>query len=151
MLKRAGILETLTFPETGATFSADPHEEPAPPTNNVNNVSQTGAESTQTPQQFVETYRERLMEDPDGTLEALGVRRLSDTSAAGYRLDNLADNPYLRQTGLQTGDVILSVNGRPVGDVEQDRSQLDMVLTQGSARLEVQRGNRRFYVTASLK
>ena len=26
-----------------------------------------------------------------------------------------------------------------------------IVLTQGSARLEVQRGNRRFYVTASLK
>jgi len=51
---------------------------------------------------------------------------------------------------LQPGDVILSVNGRPVGDLSQDRLEVDNVLAQGSARIEVQRGTRRFFVTASL-
>ena len=51
---------------------------------------------------------------------------------------------------MQPGDVILSVNGRPVGDLNQDRLELENVLAQGSARIEVQRGTRRFFVTASL-
>jgi general secretion pathway protein C len=99
----------------------------------------------------VDTYRERLNSDPEGTLAELGLGRVSDSAAAGYRLDDLADNPYLRQTGLQPGDVILSVNGRPVGDIGADQQQIDSVLAEGSARLEVQRGDRRFFVTASLK
>ena len=70
---------------------------------------------------------------------------------ANNRLDHLAQSPYLRQTGLQPGDVILSINGQPVGDVERDRLELDNVLAQGSARIEVQRGDRRFFITASLK
>ena len=70
---------------------------------------------------------------------------------ANNRLDRLAQSPYLRQTGLQPGDVILSINGQPVGDVERDRLELDNVLAQGSARIEVQRGDRRFFITASLK
>ena len=62
----------------------------------------------------------------------------------------MTDSPFLSQTGLQPGDVILSVNGRPVGDINRDQKELDNVLAQGSARLEVQRGTRRFFVTASL-
>jgi general secretion pathway protein C len=51
---------------------------------------------------------------------------------------------------LQPGDIILSVNGQAVGDIRQDQKQIDNLLAQGSARLEVQRGNRRFFITASL-
>ncbi|MDP6375574.1 MAG: type II secretion system protein N [Pseudomonadales bacterium] len=150
VLRRGGVLETLTFPETRATFSQDPGNNSNSPLV-VRQNAQPTAYSHKTPLQFVETYRKRLRDDPDGTLAELGIRRVSDDGATGYRLDNLAENPYLRQTGLQTGDVILSVNGRPVGDVGQDRQQLDTLLVRGSARLEVQRGSRRFFVTASLK
>ncbi len=71
-------------------------------------------------------------------------------SAEGYRLDDLAQSPYLSQTGLQQGDVILSVNGKAVGDIRQDQQEIDNILAQGSARLEIQRGTRRFFITASL-
>ncbi|MDZ7669180.1 MAG: PDZ domain-containing protein [Gammaproteobacteria bacterium] len=84
-------------------------------------------------------------------MEELGVSAVSEGAAEGYRIGDLAQSPYLSQTGLQPGDVILSVNGRPVGDLDQDRLELANVLAEGSARLEVQRGTRRFFVTASLQ
>jgi NAD-dependent oxidoreductase involved in siderophore biosynthesis len=43
------------------------------------------------------------------------------------------------------------VNGNPVGNVESDRAELAGVLAQGSARIEIQRGSRRFFVNTSLE
>ena len=101
--------------------------------------------------EVVADYRERLESDPEGTLNTLGLQPISSGAAEGYRLGNLAQSPYLSGTGLQSGDVILSVNGNPVGNVAQDQMQIDNIMAQGSARLEVQRGDRRFFVTASLR
>ena len=106
---------------------------------------------TEPPEQMAQAYREKLKSDPEGALGEVGLSPVSGRAGAGYRVDRLARSPYLRQTGLQSGDVILSINGQPVGDVERDRLELDNVLAQGSARIEVQRGDRRFFVTASLK
>lgn len=94
--------------------------------------------------------REQMRSDPAGALQSLGMTPVTAGGASGYRIDNLADSPYLGQTGLQTGDVILSVNGRPVGNLGQDRLEVDNIITQGAARIEVQRGSRRFFVTAAL-
>lgn len=94
--------------------------------------------------------RERMRSDPAGALQSLGMTPVAAGGASGYRIDNLADSPYLGQTGLQSGDVILSVNGRPVGNLGQDRLEVDNIITQGAARIEVQRGSRRFFVTAAL-
>ena len=63
------------------------------------------------------------------------------------RLLDLARDPRR----LQPGDVILSVNGQAVGDIQRDRQQIEGLLQQGTARLEVQRGTRRFFVSASLR
>lgn len=160
VLRRAGALETLTFPETPPSFREDPNDDGESgvagsggiaPAGDTLTDPVTATELSADPRQVVELYRERLRADPEGTLQELGMDRVSDSAAAGYRVDDLAHNPYLRQTGLQSGDVILSVNGHPVGDIGQDQQQLDSVLAQGSARLEVQRGGRKFFVTASLK
>ena len=53
--------------------------------------------------------------------------------------------------GLQPGDFILSVNGHAVGDIQADQLELENIMAQGSARIEIQRGSRRFFITASLK
>ena len=103
------------------------------------------------PQEMAERYRERLQDDPRRALGELGLTPLEGGAAGGYRLDRLGQSPYLRQTGLKPGDVILSINGQPVGDVRRDRLELDNVLAQGSARIEVQRGERRFFISASLR
>lgn len=167
LLRRAGVRETLLFPKSKTQFQAEAIE--AEPANNglqpsqaknarhTNNGIEYGsgegddpiAETSITDDQAldIEDYKERLADDAAGTLDELGIET---ADGGGYRVGNLAQSTLLRSTGLQSGDVILSVNGRPIGDVQQDRLQLDNILAQGSARIEVQRGSRRFFITAAL-
>jgi general secretion pathway protein C len=171
VLRRGTVYETLRFSDAPTAFTADNLDEPAlirepsdpieeqtpetyaepamltePEDASTNEVSNAASLTN-----VVQSYRERLQQDPAGTLNSLGVAPVSTSGAQGYRLDSLAGSPYLAQTGLQAGDVVLSVNGRPVGDVQRDQLEIDNIVAQGSARLEVQRGTRRFFVTASMK
>jgi len=170
ILRRAGSRETLMFPKTNAQFIASPVEgedetasEPAAANNTRSqaqssrapeSATQPAAEpqtaETQDPMAVLETYTEKLAADAAGTLDELGIEAVDAAAGGGYRIGSVAQSPYLRQTGLQAGDVILSVNGRPVGDIEQDQMELANIMAQGSARIEVQRGSRRFFITASL-
>ncbi len=151
VLRRAGARETLRFPDVAQLQLANAPESNIPD----KFAATTGAvgrqvASNRTPRELIDAYRDRLSEDPQRALDDLGIAPVSVGSSQGYRLDNLAQSPYLSQTGLQPGDIILSVNGQAVGDIRQDQKQIDNILAQGSARLEVQRGNRRFFITASL-
>lgn len=156
ILLRAGQHETLTFPE-GESFrrvpvpppnaNADASPSPAPPAERETRQERP----PETAEELVERYRERLNDNPEELLEELAMAPVSRGEAAGYRVGSLANLPYLSQTGLLAGDLILSVNGRPVGDVQNDRSSLSNLLASGSARIEVQRGERRFFVTTSLQ
>jgi general secretion pathway protein C len=146
VLRRSGARETLTFPEAkGARLMASDRRQTKP-----SKAKPTDAAATASPKEIIASYRSMIDEDPNKALSALGVSPVGSGASEGYRVSALAESPYLSQTGLQPGDVILSVNGRPVGDISQDRMEIDNVLAQGSARLEVQRGTRRFFVTASL-
>jgi general secretion pathway protein C len=171
VLRRNGVNETLRFSDEAPLLTAANHDEGPPPESS--DISGGGDEAPPEPindsppevpaeaaadpnssaslGSVVESYREKLQQDPSGTLNSLGVAPVSSSGAQGYRLDNIANSPYLAQTGLQPGDVVLSVNGRPVGDVQSDQAEMANIIAQGSARLEVQRGSRRFFVTASLK
>ena len=150
VLRRGGARETLTFPEAkGGQFVANQTRQPRPAPKPQ--VRQTIVnEAAASPRDVVANYRTMIDENPNEALSKLGIAPVAEGASSGYRVGGLADSPYLSQTGLQPGDVILSVNGRPVGDIRQDRMEIDNVLAQGSARLEVQRGTRRFFVTASL-
>ena len=99
----------------------------------------------------MDTYRTRLQANPEQALSDIGLQPVSASGTRGYRVASLANAPQLAQTGLQAGDVIVSVNGRPVGNVRTDRMEIDSVLAAGAARLEVQRGERRFFLQASLR
>jgi general secretion pathway protein C len=167
VLRRGNSFETLRFsdepplltandqsyaPDTPEAPPAEYYEEPAPIEEPP--VEQPPDEPPPQASSAAETlnaYKQQLQQDPAGTLSNLGVSPVAEGAAQGYRLGNLAQSPALAQTGLQPGDVVLSVNGMPVGNIQQDRQQLDSVLAQGSARLEIQRGARRFFVTASLR
>jgi general secretion pathway protein C len=173
VLRRGTALETLRFSDEPSMLTANMHDEPpplpdvgdgmaneaAPDTSYENSEpapepppsTDTSSSSSNPLSTVVQSYRDRLQQDPTGTLNALGVAPVSTSGAQGYRVDNLAGSPYLAQTGLQAGDVVLSVNGRPVGDIQSDQAEIDNIVAQGSARLEVQRGTRRFFVTTSLK
>lgn len=152
VLSRAGSRETLRFPQAPvARMMAEPAELP-----DIESSASSGDEwqpeqNDASPRDLVSDYRERIDLDPEGALQELGISPVAEGSMQGYRLDSsAASSPYLSQTGLQPGDVVLSVNGQPVGDIQQDRHQIDNILAEGSARIEVQRGTRRFFITASL-
>ena len=159
ILLRAGQHETLTFPETkpfrrvrvpdrSASANSRPSSNPPPiPPPNPNPQQERSPESAE---ELVDRYRQRLNDNPQQLLEELAMAPVGRDEAAGYRVGDLTKLPYLSQTGLLAGDLILSVNGRAVGDVQADRSTFNSLLASGSVRIEVQRGERRFFVTTSL-
>ena len=99
-------------------------------------------------EQAVSRYREAFEQSPERVLADAGVALAPDRE--GYVVGALADLPELSHTGLQAGDRILSVNGLAVGDPGADRLKIEDFLANGAARLEIQRGDRRFVVTVSV-
>src|SRR6202008_21122 len=83
-------------PQMPEPVNESPPEQPAEAAADPNSSASLGS--------VVETYREKLQQDPAGTLNSLGVAPVSSSGAQGYRLDNIANSPYLAQTGLQPGD-----------------------------------------------
>ena len=94
---------------------------------------------------------EAIERDPAKLLRDLGVGTEAGAGVGkGYTLGALAEQPELSHTGLRSGDRLLSVNGHPLGDPEEDRLRLHEVVAQGSLRLEIQRGERRMFLTVAL-
>lgn len=153
VLRRGSSREALFFPKSKLELVQYAEPETAKPPQRPSESRRADAAAavvgSQSEEMLVE-YRQRLREDAEGTLDDLGIESID---SGGYRISpgNAAQSPYLQRAGLQPGDVILSVNGRPVGNVQQDQLELDNIMAQGSARIEVQRGSRRFFITASLK
>ena len=157
ILIRAGTREALPFPQSESKFAADPvaytdeeednysddYDETQDPY--VSEVLPEDAAGDTT--DSADDLREQFAEDAAATLEELGIE-VGDEG--GYKIGDLSNAPFLRQTGLQPGDVILSINGRPVGDIEQDQLEVDNIVAQGAARVEIQRGSRRFFITAPI-
>lgn len=98
-------------------------------------------------QQALTRYREEFAESPERLLAEVGVGL---AEGDGYVVGALADRPELSHAGLQPGDRILTVNGHPVGDPRADRLRLEDFIADGAARLEIQRGERRFLVTVAV-
>lgn len=98
----------------------------------------------------LEHYRQRLDDNPDEVMNELGIRSVEKGDTKGYEVGGDVSNVALQRAGLQQGDVILSVNGQPVGDVANDRALVDQAVDAGRVRVEVERGSRRFYLTVPI-
>ena len=98
----------------------------------------------------IEAFRDRLERDPDGTLRSVGLEPVSVGGDDGYRIGQRAASRQLGRSGLQPGDTIVSIDGRPIGEVRQSPEAFGDLLSKGSARLEIRRGDRRFFLTTSL-
>lgn len=95
-------------------------------------------------------YKARIESDPHGVLDELGITPVSEGEAKGYEITKNMANQAMLQAGLQAGDRILSINGRAVGDVMNDRSMLDQVIAAGRVRVEIQRRDRRFFMSVPI-
>ena len=156
VISRDGVREKLRFDEDAGGFVAaygDDAEAVAAAGGQQTPPSPAASPAVDAPllRELGAEYRQRLQQDPERALGGVGLQPVSASEALGYRVGALANAPQLARTGLQSGDVILSVNGRPVGQPRRDQAGLDEVLGADPARIEVQRGERRFFITASLR
>jgi len=99
---------------------------------------------------YVNDYQQQIKADPQAVLDKLGVAPVTQGQSDGYRIGSDVPQQMLSQAGLQQGDVILSVNGRPVGNVMNDRTMVDQAMASGRVRVEVQRGSRKFFLTVPI-
>lgn len=145
ILDTNGKLETLKFednPNSGvdARKVATPEPE-AKPRGNLRERFR----SVRNPGQFMDMVSEVANEDPQGTINQLGLESVG--SGEGYRVQA---GSMLQALELQPGDIILSVNGQGLGDPVSDQLLLQQVTSEGRARIEVQRGDNRFVINHSL-
>ena len=132
ILSRAGTREELAFK---SDFKAKKGIQAA--TIAPQQAAQTSPAAPANPQSnALQQINAQLAQDPDETLEKMGVSRRSE---GGYRIGSTANQPFLAQSGLQPGDVVLSINGRPLGDINVDRLALTNLAKAGSVSVELLR------------
>ena len=159
LISRAGIMEALRFddeptltatnPRPRAVFEQRSLADGAPLAASGGGVRVEDA----VPEDFaesIEVFRTRFEQDPDGMLRAVGLEPVSVDGDTGYRVGQRAASRQLGRTGLQAGDTIISIDGQPIGAVSQNPEAFGDLLSKGSARLEIRRGERRFFLTTSL-
>ena len=88
-------------------------------------------------------HRDEIDRNPRKFIESLG---LTSSERGGYLLGTFADN----DAGLEPGDRLLSLNGKPVGNPEQDRHELERILAGRSVEVQIQRGEQRITFSLSL-
>ena len=160
LLRRAGKLELLAFP--AGTYKAR-SKSPATALTNTPPVSgrdnQTSSESSAEPvverglpaqtkvADELASVTQQLLADPGAAIEQLGLTAHTD---GGFKVGGVANSPYLQTAGLKAGDIIFSINGTPMSNVNNNKTLLAELMASGRARLEVMRNNQRFVITASL-
>ena len=158
VLLRAGAQEILRFPETeefqrikGAARPSAPRR---PETSLAAPRRNQPRPADDAPKDFVASFLKQL----DGDEKARGERRAlleearqEAIRAQGFRVGELAQLPYFKQNGLEAGDMILSMNGQPVADMEMSEAALAKLLASGPIQLEVHRAGQLLSLTASAK
>jgi general secretion pathway protein C len=136
LLKRGGKFETLAFDDSVQTSSI------------ARVVSQPKRESEQvsSPEEFINEAARRLDENPERALNSVG---LSFAEGGGYVFKG--NNPMLSGMNLEKGDVIRSVNGSALGDVNKDKELMRSLYEEGSIEVEVVRDGASFFVNYPLR
>ena len=146
VVSRGGVRENLSFKRgdqlirPGARRSNTDHAESS-------SRLTSSPKAQRSPRSLIERtlakHRDEIDRDPRKFIETLG---LTTSERGGYLLGTFADN----DSGLERGDRLLSLNGRPVGNPEQDRHQLERILAGRSVEVQIQRGEQRITFSLSL-
>jgi general secretion pathway protein C len=141
LIRRGTRMEKLLFSDSKFQFVSDG------PAENTSSPSGGGiSNNNSTNNNTLAQYQEKLHNDLHGTLSQAGITPVSIGESNGYKVG--ADvQATVRQAGLQPGDMILSINGNPVGVASNDSALMAQVMASSRVRVEVQRGTRRFFLT----
>jgi len=156
LLRRRGQLETLRFDVAAPGAGAVP-DRPAASARNAAAGSFVGlkdrlaqpAENEAgdgSPRSRFAQYADDFKSNPDIVLNDLGLK----PGGGGYTVGDGASAELIRNLGLRPGDIVVSVNGKPLGDIQHDAAMVDEVKASGEARVEVKRGSQTFTVNYPL-
>ena len=143
ILRRAGVREELAFK---SEFKAKEGVRETPLRQRASSKSPS-SQPGNTDSSAIAQLNARLAQNPDETLRKMGV---SQRREGGYRISDTANQPFLAQSGLQPGDVVLSINGRPLGDINVDRLALTNLASAGSVRVELLRNGQTLTITTRI-
>ncbi len=148
ILDNNGKIESLPFDDadknvTGITRQAAP----ARPTKKREKRGSFNEriQGIRTPEDFVGFAKDELANNPEEAMRNVGLKQAD----VGYEVTSSAS--MLMSLGMKPGDKIISINGQSLGDPAQDKELIDEVYAQGSARIEVERGSRRFVINHQFK
>ena len=148
VVSRGGVRENLSFRREDQMIR--PGTGPRVNTDRANTASRTRHASTsaqRNPRSLIARtlakHRDEIDHDPRKFIEALG---LVPSERGGYVLGTFADN----DAGLEPGDRLLSLNGKPVGNPVEDRHQLEQILTGRAVEIQLQRGEQRITFNLTL-
>ena len=152
VISRGGVRENLSFereeqmirPGTSTPRNAQPPGAASPPSAQR---ARSAAGGGRNPRSLIERtlakHRDEIDRDPRKFIEALG---LTTSKRGGYTLGAFADN----DAGLERGDRLLSLNGKPVGNPARDRRELERILAGRAVDIQLQRGEQIIKFSLSL-
>ena len=127
LLRRAGRLETLSFPEKRKNGDGKSSKD----------MLSYHPEPT-TAQQAVKNSKNNFYKNP---VKAFGQYGLSiDEAAGGLRLAGGSNSRMLQRVGFREGDLVRSVNGKTLNDFMADDNLVDDVVASGELTVEIERG-----------
>lgn len=109
-------------------------------------IARSGPQDPSNPDAVIAYYREEILQNPQSVMDRLGLQ----ATAAGYLIADTAAAD-VRRAGFQPGDLVTRVNGKAVGDVEQDKIHFDEIAASGRATVEVQRSGQVVTMTFPLR
>lgn len=127
ILRRKGRLETLRLNDLSTLGGVTQVTEPTP------------ASPAPSPQTDLSRQRGIL-------IHRLGLKPIADGANQGYRIGKQAPENLIKQVGLKKGDVIVSVNGYPLGTEDSDLAALQSYQDTRAATIVVDRGDQKFTV-----
>jgi type II secretion system protein C len=152
VLERDGRRETLAFDRTPAVMNATPSVDDVPPSPDATDAEETTGGTTQVINQadnraVAESYVRRISASPQAAVADFGLQPVAPAQASGYRI--VQKTPYLDRVGLESGDVIVAINGAPVGNPELDHLELANLIAVGATGVTVERDGKVLNLTSS--
>jgi general secretion pathway protein C len=121
---------TLYFGDEGAMVAG-----PATVTPTTAALNNANTEAQQAQNALGDAIRQ-LQSNPSGYLSQMGVQ----PSDQGYEVSASAPAEIRNKLGLRPGDRIVSLNGRPLGQIQNDIRALQQIQQQRNAQIEIRRG-----------
>lgn len=149
VISRAGERELLTF-EVERVFS----EEPLAGIQQPSITNPQPSHPVQTPLLQTPSVRDldpkRLREATIDELKTLGLTETQTVDGAMLAITDSSGTSPLARLGMQPGDIVLSVNGHSLDALRRDEKLVEEVRDANTARLEVKRAGRTFYLTVPI-